>query len=77
MVAWRELGWIVLKEAVPREQCALLVDAIFRQLRQDPEPDLRRAWRGEAPQQDGATYTAAARHQIWDPSFHAGIGIQH
>ena len=37
MVAWRERGWIVLKEAVPPEQCALLVDAIFRQLHQDPD----------------------------------------
>jgi len=37
MAAWRERGWIVLTEAVPPEQCALLVDAIFRQLRQDPD----------------------------------------
>ena len=37
MAAWREQGWIILKEAVSPEQCALLVDAIFRQLRQDPD----------------------------------------
>ena len=37
MAEWREQGWIVLKEAVSPEQCALLVDAIFRQLRQDPD----------------------------------------
>jgi len=36
MAAWRERGWIILEAAVPPEQCALLVDAIFRQLRQDP-----------------------------------------
>lgn len=37
MAAWRERGWIILREAVSPEQCALLVDAIFRQLRQDPD----------------------------------------
>jgi hypothetical protein len=37
MAAWRERGWIILEAAVPPEQCALLVDAIFRQLRQDPD----------------------------------------
>lgn len=37
MATWRERGWIILEAAVPPEQCALLVDAIFRQLRQDPD----------------------------------------
>jgi len=37
MAAWHEQGWIILREAVPPEQCAQLVDAIFRQLRQDPD----------------------------------------
>jgi hypothetical protein len=37
MATWRERGWIILEAVVPPEQCALLVDAIFRQLRQDPD----------------------------------------